>query len=327
MNAPRFPSYPGGGGDDRGLRDMLRWRLQRWRNPVPPDPPASAFERGDPDPAHPAAPPGELRATWVGHATFLLQFGGLNVLTDPVWSERASPLRWAGPTRLVPAALPFERLPPIDVVLLSHDHYDHLDDATVGALHERWGDRITWVTPLRYARWLGRRGIRRVAELDWWQSASFRDGFRITAAPARHWTRRGPWDAMRRHWASFALAAPDGTRVYFAGDSGYAPFFCEVGERCGPFTAVLMPIGAYEPRWFMHAAHMNPEEAVQAWVDLGETGVFIPMHWGTFRLTDEGALEPPRRLRAAWSRRALPAAQLRVLRHGETLRLGHGDAS
>lgn len=298
---------------------MLRWQLQRWRNPVAPNPPGSAFARAEPDPAYPAAAASELRITWVGHATFLLQFAGLNLLTDPVWSERASPFAWAGPTRLVPAAPPLERLPPIDVVLLSHDHYDHLDGPTVVALHERFGNRITWVTPLRYARWFARRGITRVAELDWWQSASFAAGFRITAAPARHWTRRAPWDGMRRLWASYALAAPDGTRVYFAGDSGYAPFFREVAERCGPFDAALMPIGAYEPRWFMHAAHMNPEEAVQAWVDLGAAGAFIPMHWGTFRLTDEHALEPPDRLRAAWSRRGLPSAQLRVPRHGETL--------
>ena len=300
---------------------MLRWRLQRWHHPVPPDPPSTAFDRAEPQPALPVAPPGELRITWVGHATFLLQFGGLNLLTDPVWSARASPIRWLGPTRLVPAALPFDRLPPIDVVVLSHDHYDHLDGPTVQALHERFADRITWVTPLRYARWFARHGVHRVAELDWWQSATLAGGFRITAAPARHWTRRGPWDTMRRLWASFALAAPDGTRVYFAGDSGYAPFYSEVAARCGPFDAVLMPIGAYEPRWFMHAAHMNPEEAVQAWVDLGAAGVFVPMHWGTFRLTDEGAFEPPRRLRAAWSRRALPETLLRVLRHGETLRL------
>lgn len=300
---------------------MLRWQLQRLRNGVPSRPPAAAFPRAEPEPAEPRAVVGEVRITWIGHATFLLQLPGLTLLTDPVWSERASPIPWAGPGRLVPAMLPFERLPPVDVVLLSHDHYDHLDRPTVRRLHERFGDALTWITPRGYRAWFARHDVLRVAELDWWQHATIEGGTRITAAPARHWTRRAPWDGMRRMWASFAVAVPGGPRVYFAGDSGYAPLFCEVAERCGPFDAVLMPIGAYEPRWFMHSAHMNPEEAVQAWVDLGSKGVFVPMHWGTFQLTDEPPLEPPARLREAWSHRRLPPDLLRVLRHGETLHL------
>lgn len=271
--------------------------------------------------AQPGVPEGECRITWVGHATFLVQLPGVNVLTDPVWSTRASPLRWIGPERLVPAALPFAALPPIDAVLLSHDHYDHLDSETVRRLHERFGERLTWVTPLGYAEWLARLGISRVAELDWWQDATFGGGFRCTALPARHWARRLPWDAQRRHWASFGLVSADGLRVYFGGDSGYAPLFGEIGARLGPFDASLLAIGAYEPNWFMHAAHMNPEEAVQAWLDLGGRGAFVPMHWGTFRLTDEPPLEPVERLRAAWQMRRLPPGELRVLRHGETLRL------
>jgi L-ascorbate metabolism protein UlaG (beta-lactamase superfamily) len=167
-----------------------------------------------------------------------------------------------------------------------------------------------------------------VAELDWWQTASFRSGLVCTALPARHWTRRLPWDTMQRHWASFSLANADGTRIYFGGDSGYAALFGEIGERLGPFDAALLPIGGYEPRWFMHTAHMNPEEAVQAWVDLGGRGTFIPMHWGTFRLTDEPALEPPARLRTAWHARRFPPELLRVPRHGETIRLErHGEAT
>jgi N-acyl-phosphatidylethanolamine-hydrolysing phospholipase D len=249
---------------------------------------------------------------------------GANVLTDPVWSRRASPISWLGPQRLVPPALAFDELPPIDVVLLSHDHYDHLDRPTVERLHARFGERLTWVTPLGYAPWLARLGVTRVAELGWWQTASFRSGLACTSLPARHWTRRLPWDRMRRHWASFALAAADGARIYFCGDSGYASSFCEIGERAGPFDAALLPIGAYEPRWFMHTAHMNPEEAVQAWVDLGASGALVPMHWGTFRLTDEPPLEPPARLRRVWAERRLPAQALRIPRHGETIRLQLG---
>jgi len=317
----RFPAFPGGGGGDRGARDLLRWQLQRLRHGREPDPPRSTLPRARPQVVYPAVPPGDCRLTWVGHATVLLQLAGCNVLTDPVWSHRASPLQWLGPARLVPAALPFDALPPIDVVLLSHDHYDHLDRRTVRRLHERFGERLTWVTPLGYAAWFARLGITRLAELDWWQSASFPSGLRCTALPARHWSRRLPWEGRTRHWASFALAAADGTRIYFGGDSGYAPLYGQIGERMGPFDAVLLPIGAYEPRWFMHTAHMNPEEAVQAWVDLGARGAFVPLHWGTFRLSDEPFLEPPVRLRSAWRERRLPERELRVLRHGETLDL------
>ena len=316
-----FPPFPGGGGEDRGLRDVLRWQLQRLRHGREPAPPASAWTRAVPDATTSPLPPGECRVTWVGHATFLIQLAAANVLTDPVWSTRASPLQWLGPRRLVPPALPFEALPAIDVVLISHDHYDHLDRPTVRRLHERFGDRLTWITPLGYAPWLKRLGVSRVAELGWWQTATMHSGLVCTALPARHWTSRLPWDRLRRHWASFALASPDGLRIYFCGDSGYAPLFCEIGERAGPFDAALLPIGAYEPRWFMHTAHMNPEEAVQAWVDLGARGALIPTHWGTFRLTDEPPLEPPDRLRIAWVQRRLPTASLRVPRHGETIKL------
>jgi N-acyl-phosphatidylethanolamine-hydrolysing phospholipase D len=321
-----FASFPGGGGEDRGFRDLLRWQLQRLRHGREPDPPAGAWERALPEIVHTPVPAGECRITWVGHATFLIQLPGANVLTDPIWSSRASPVQWLGPVRLVPPGLPFDALPAIDVVVLSHDHYDHLDRPTALRLHERYGERLTWVTPLGYAEWFDRLGTARVAELDWWQTATFHHGLACTALPARHWTRRLPWDTQQRHWASFALAAPGGLRVYFCGDSGYAPLFSDIGQRAGPFDAVLLPIGAYEPRWFMHTAHMNPEEAVQAWVDLGAQGVFVPMHWGTFRLTDEPPLEPRARLQRAWTGRRLPPPSLRILKHGETMRLQHaGD--
>ncbi|HSJ12966.1 MAG TPA: MBL fold metallo-hydrolase [Longimicrobiales bacterium] len=317
------PPWPGGGGDDRGLRDMLRWWLQRWRHGVAPTPPAAAFPRADPTPAVPRLDADEVRVTWVGHSTFLIQLPGCNVLTDPVWSRRASPVQWTGPVRLAPPGLEFDALPPIDVVLLSHDHYDHLDRPTITRLHERGGDELTFVTPLGYRSWLARLGIERVAELGWHQQARFASGLNVTALPARHWAQRTPWDSMRRLWASFALRL-GAWRLYFCGDSGYAPIFADIGRYAGPFDIVLLPIGAYEPRWFMQPAHMNPEEAVQAWVDLGATGVFVAMHWGTFRMTDEPPLEPPERLRAAWRERGLDETALHVPRHGETLRLTRG---
>ena len=273
--------------------------------------------------------------------------GGLNLLTDPVFSRRASPFRWAGPSRLTPPGVALEDLPPIDGVLISHDHYDHLDEPSVRALDARFGDALTWFAPLGFADWFARLGIARVVELDWWQHATMPlpggDGvLRLTAAPVQHWCRRGPRDDARLWCSWVARAVADGAAdergavqpdaaaehgrprpagvVWFAGDSGYCPAFREIGERLGPFDLSLVPIGAYEPRWFMKPAHMNPEEAVQAYVDAGGRGAFAGMHWGTFILTDEPVLEPPARTRAAWAERGLPADDLWLPAHGDTMR-------
>jgi N-acyl-phosphatidylethanolamine-hydrolysing phospholipase D len=179
-----------------------------------------------------------------------------------------------------------------------------------------------WVAPVGYRRWLRRRGVRQVRELDWWEPTCLHVAgvtVTVTALPAQHWTRRTPLDTGRRLWASFGLETP-AARVFFAGDSGYCPAFSEIGGRTGPFDAVLLPIGAYEPRWFMRTAHMDPDEAVRAWHDLGGCGRLVAMHWGTFILTDEPVLEPPARLRSAWDRSRNNPALLSILRHGETLR-------
>jgi N-acyl-phosphatidylethanolamine-hydrolysing phospholipase D len=308
--------------DGRSFGDFLRWRRERRSQPRPPMPDPSELPVATPRVAVPAAAPTEVRVTWVGHSTFLVQAGGLNILTDPVFSDRASPVRWIGPRRLVPPGLPFEDLPPIDAVLISHDHYDHLDAPTVRKLLSRGGDRTRWITPRGYARWLARRRIRSVTELDWWTETRL-DGPAgnavVTALPAMHWTRRGPFDAPGRQWASFAIDAGPGAKIYFGGDSGYFDGFAKIGARLGPFDISILPIGAYEPRWFMAAAHMNPEEAVRAWSDLGGKGRFVGMHWGTFVLTDEPVLEPPERTRRAWAAGEQDDADLSILRHGETL--------
>ncbi len=286
----------------RGFADMVRWALQRWRQPPPRDPAAAAIPVEPPKPALPRAAPNEARATWIGHATFLLQVGGVNLLTDPMFSERASPVSFGGPKRFRPPGLALDELPPIDAVLLSHDHFDHLDKPSVASLLERHGRDLPFVTPLGYRDWFERRGARDVRELDWWQStevASSDGRVRVSAAPCRHWTRRR-WSVNRRLWASYAVHGPGVPSVYFGADSGYFPAYAEIAERLGPFELVMLPIGAYEPRWFMRGAHMNPEDAVQAYKDLGARGVFVGMHWGTFRLTDEAPLEPPERTRRAW---------------------------
>ena len=217
----------------------------------------------------------------------------------------------------------FDALPPIDGVLLSHDHYDHLDRPTVRALHRRFGNDLTWFTPLGYRGWFRRLGIERVVEADWWEEFDAPGGdFTVTAAPTRHWSRRMPWDTNARLWCSWAIRPKSGPapRVYFGGDSGYASCFTEIGERLGPFDVSLIPIGAYDPRWFMSAAHVNPEEA-----GCGSTRTSVrparscPHTGARSGLTFEDPLEPPERLRKAWADAELPWDDLAVLRHGETL--------
>ena len=213
-------------------------------------------------------------------------------------------------------------------MLLSHDHYDHLDEWTVRQLVERCGDAITWFAPLGHRSWLRRRGARRIVELDWWEEASLQ-GLRVRALPAQHWSSRSHRDRFRRLWASWAIRDASGAAIYFGGDSGWFPGYGEIGRGAGPFDLVLLPIGAYDPRWFMRRAHMNPEEAIRAYAELGGGGVFGSMHWGTFRLTDEDPLEPPERVRAAWHDRKLDPRNLWIPAHGETRRIpvGRGQES
>jgi N-acyl-phosphatidylethanolamine-hydrolysing phospholipase D len=305
-----------------GFAQVLRWRWQTARTTLPPDPRPGALPLVPSDPAHPHAAPDELRATWIGHSTWLLQVAGLNFLTDPQLSERASPSQWVGPKRFVPAALSVEALPPIDAVLLSHDHYDHLDEPTVRALHARFGESLQWLTPLGYRHWFRGVGVNRVTELDWWEVTALpgpTGAALVRCLPAQHWTSRVPWSRLQRLWCSWSVAAAAaGRSVYFGGDSGWFPDYPLIGERAGPFDLSLLPIGAYEPRWFMRSSHMNPEEAVRAYGELGGAGVLGAMHWGTFRLTDEDPLEPPVRARAAWLAAGLPAERLWIPPHGQT---------
>jgi N-acyl-phosphatidylethanolamine-hydrolysing phospholipase D len=302
--------------DHRGSA-FFRWQWQRIRQGVPPNPPRGTFPLATPQVAYPRADFHETRVTWLGHASFLLQIAGLNLLLDPVLSKRASPFASFGPSRFVDVPLRVDQLPPIDAVLLSHDHYDHLDERSVIALTRQFGEDLKWITPLAYREWFAKRGVHALVELDWWQTAQL-GPLEITACPAQHWTRRG-WHSFERLWCSYMMRAPH-TSVYFAGDSGYCPVFKEIGERFGGCDIAMLPIGAYEPRWFMRASHMNPEEAVQTFLDV-RAQTFVPMHWGTFRLTDEDMREPPQRLRAAWRAAQLEEHRLKLLQHGETLML------
>jgi N-acyl-phosphatidylethanolamine-hydrolysing phospholipase D len=295
--------------------------VERRVEPPAPNPPRDSLPRHQPAIVAPRAPAGCQSATWVGHSTVLLQLGPLNVLTDPVWSERASPVQWLGPRRVMSAAVAFEALPPLDVVLLSHNHYDHLDATTVRRIARRFPD-ATWLCPLGLVPLLQRFGVRHVVECDWWTTVNDAR-FTATCTPAQHFSARGLRDRNETLWCGWAIEA-GGRRTFFAGDTALNPSFGDIGARLGPFDLVMLPIGAYEPRWFMRAVHMNPEDAVAAYralVNGSATPPCLAMHWGTFRLTDEPIEEPPQRFAHSWRDAGLPEHANWTLAHGETRRL------
>jgi L-ascorbate metabolism protein UlaG (beta-lactamase superfamily) len=271
----------------RGLRDVLRWKLTS-------RPASSPRFISD---VHPAKPPAavedtELRVTMVNHSTVLLQQSGCNVLTDPVWSERASPLSWAGPPRRRMPGIRWEDLPRIDIVLLSHNHYDHLDLPTLRRLAKR--GEAGFIVPLGVARLLRSQGIGPLYELDWGESQALA-GTTIHSVPALHFSARGPFDRNRTLWCGYMVEAA-GRNVYFAGDTAFGEHFARIRERFGAPHLALLPIGAYEPRWFMSAVHMNPEDAVRAHAILGAP-TSIAIHHGTFQMADEALDTPKKRLR------------------------------
>ncbi|MBI3028150.1 MAG: MBL fold metallo-hydrolase [Candidatus Rokubacteria bacterium] len=255
----------------------------------------------------------EATVTWVGHSTLLIQLDGVNLLTDPQWSERASPLPFMGPKRVTPPGLRFEDLPPIHLVLISHDHYDHLDVATVARLAEV--HRPLFLVPLGLKAWFAGLGITSVEELDWWESRSVR-GLTLTCLPAQHFSSRTFWDRNRRLWSGWAVAGR-AKRLFFAGDTGYYDVFKEIGRRLGPFDLAAVPIGAYVPAVIMRPAHTTPEEALQLFEDVRGRR-FLGVHWGTFDLTEEPIEEPPKRLAAEARRRGIDPDRLFLLKHGET---------
>jgi L-ascorbate metabolism protein UlaG (beta-lactamase superfamily) len=255
--------------------------------------------------------------TFIGHSTFLIQTPAGNILTDPMYSQRAGPLNRIGPRRVRQPAIRFDDLPTIATVLLSHNHYDHCDLSTLRKLARRFDPLV--VTPLENGRIVRSAGLRHVEELDWWQPSKA-SPLPMTLTPARHFSARTPFDRNRALWSGFVLTAGL-IKIFFAGDTAYAPFFSEVRRRLGPIDLALLPIGAYEPRWFMQAVHMNPADAVQAHLDI-EAAQSIGMHFGTFQMTAEGIDEPLRALEAACAAKHVPPASFRTLGFGESLRLG-----
>jgi L-ascorbate metabolism protein UlaG (beta-lactamase superfamily) len=283
---------------DRSLRDLLRWKLKERAAPWPRQVPGQA--------TIPATAIDGLRVTIVGHASVLIQAGGINVLTDPIWSERASPLSFAGPRRVWAPGIDFESLPHIDAVLLSHNHYDHLDLPTLRRLHTKHKPRM--VTPLGNDAILRRAipGVRAMTG-DWWDRIQIGKGAEVTIVPAYHWSSRTGRDRRMALWSGFMLSTAGG-HAYFSGDTGYGNgrIFHEVRRRIGRPDLALIPIGAYAPRWFMCAQHTDPNEAVQVMEDL-EAVRAVGIHWGVFRLTDEPREEPPELLLKALARRGIAA--------------------
>ena len=255
--------------------------------------------------------------TFIGQATFLIQTAAGNLLTDPMYSQRAFPVQFAGPRRVRQPAVAFDNLPPISTVLLSHNHYDHCDRRTLSRLARR--DDPIVVTPLGNGALVRSTGIRRVEELDWWQESKS-VAWPATLTPAHHFSARTPFDRNRALWGGFVLTAA-GRRIYFAGDTAYAPFFRDIPARLGPLDLALLPIGAYEPRWFMQPFHMTPEEAVRAHREVGAR-VSIATHHSYFRLADDGFEAPARLLADARAAAGVPPDDFRVLDVGETAVLG-----
>jgi L-ascorbate metabolism protein UlaG (beta-lactamase superfamily) len=295
-----------------------QWQWERWTQGVPQVPPGGwTFPLDRPDVEWLRANRTAATVTWIGHATALIQVAGVNILTDPVFGDRASPVSFAGPQRWVPPAIGLGDLPHIDVVLLSHNHYDHLDEDSVRALAAQPGGPPRFYVPLGVDAWFKARDLPVHATMDWWDRVDD-GGLAVHLVPAQHWSARSWWDRNETLWGGFVVEAP-GFRFIYTGDTGYSRDFADIGRRFGGFDLALIPVGSYAPRWFMAAQHVDPPEAVQIHRDLGAK-TSLGVHWGTFALTDEPLDEPPAKLREAVAAAGLPPEAFEVWRHGETRR-------
>ncbi len=314
--------------EPKGLGALLKWRIDAARAGVPKDPqtptarvtPDLLFLRANATAGAAMVP----TATWIGHASTLLQMGGANILTDPIFSERASPVSFLGPKRHVAPGLAIADLPHIDAVVISHNHYDHLDAPSVDTLATQAGGPPLFIVPLGVKRWLADRGIANAVELDWWQSARV-GAVELVFTPVQHWSGRSLTDRMETLWGGYAMFAPD-FQVFFAGDTAYSKDFADIHARFAAkqgagrgFDLALIPIGAYEPRWFMSSQHVDPDEAVRIHLDLAAARS-IGIHWGTFELTDESLDEPPRALARAAQAHGIGADAFTAMAIGETRR-------
>jgi L-ascorbate metabolism protein UlaG (beta-lactamase superfamily) len=292
--------------------DVIKWSFTgdpgEWRDLTK----DSSASYGPPPPA--VVDDGEAVVTFVNHSTFLIQTRELNILTDPIWSDRASPFQWIGPKRMRPPGIRFEDLPEIHVVLISHNHYDHLDLATVKRLDERY--RPLFVTPLGVAQFLHQHGITHTLELDWWQEKKLNEEVTVAGVPAQHFSGRGLTDRDKTLWCGYVLETPGGS-IYFAGDTGYDGFFKKIGQRYAPIDLALIPIGAFRPRWFMSPIHVSPEEAVLIHKDV-QAVTSVGIHFGTFPMADDGMDEPAQELIRAREKYGVPDSNFVVMQEGSS---------
>jgi L-ascorbate metabolism protein UlaG (beta-lactamase superfamily) len=289
-----------------GFRGLIRWLSNReigpwrdWVDTLPGPPPPRDVD--------------DMRVTFINHSTVLVQYAGLNILTDPVWSKKVGPANLIGPERVRPAGIRFADLPRIDVVLISHNHYDHCDLPSLRALVRRDAPRI--FTPLGNSALLTSERVNGSSDLDWWQSTSLDARTTLTCVPAEHFSGRGTCDRDANLWGGFVVSGPRGS-VYFAGDTGWGDHFVEIRRRFGPIRLALLPIGAYRPRWFMAPVHIDPQDAVRAHDSLG-AATSVGIHWGTFVQADDGEWEPVEELDRTIAQRAEPRPRFWVLQNGE----------
>ena len=306
MKYPKSDNYDGSRfhnpeiNNDKSLLDVLGWKIKgqaaTWPDWVEIETQAPA----------PTPGPGEAVTTYINHATHLIQISGMNMLTDPIFSQRASPVSWAGPARVHKPAIALEALPKIHVVMISHNHYDHMDVESIRKLSQIHNP--VFVVPLGNKELIEDMGAQKIVELDWWQDTKIENSeLKITLVPVQHWSARGMFDRNKALWGGFVVQSPS-LKIFFAGDTGYNKFFLEIKKRLGIMDLSILPIGAYEPRWFMKEQHMNPEDAVQAHVDL-ESRFSLGTHFGTFQLTDEAIDEPRKALSLALQKRNLSEIQ------------------
>ena len=315
------------GSINKRFSELVRWQIERRAQDLP-RPPAQPVATQAPDlaaiKAYTGGPPA---ITWIGHASMLVQAGGLNVLTDPIFSNRASPVQFVGPQRAQPPGIALADLPPIDVVLISHNHYDHLDKASVQEIARRSvaiGKPTLFLVPLGIKSWFADAGVSHVIELDWWDTYTHA-GVEFNFTPVQHWSSRNLLDRSRTLWGGFAVFAPD-FHWYFTGDTGYSKDFADTHARFasrhqanqgGGFDLALLPVGSYEPRWFLTEQHINPEEAVKVHRDL-QAKRSVGIHWGTFELSDESLDQPPKDLAVAAKAQGLRDGEFSVMAIGET---------
>lgn len=293
----------------KSFLDVLHWQLTRDKKPWP-----TSVANAPPSPVSQVTKPDEVKITFINHSTVLIQTQQCSLLTDPIWSERPSPFSWAGPKRVRKPGIAFSALSQIDIVVISHNHYDHLDLPTLIKLDKKF--HPTFIVPLGNKSLLANAGIKNIIEMDWWQHHTIKDAH-ITFLPAKHWSARWLTDRNRTLWGSYGIEIA-GKKIYFAGDSGYGSHFKIIREKWYQPDIALLPIGAYLPSWFMRNNHLNPEEAVRAHLDL-QSSQSIAIHFGTFQLGDDGLNQPVEDLAAARTKHSVTAKHFVALREGEAL--------